>query len=999
MITPRTTRLVRASDLRAFREAVVTLACEGPPERVRRRLVVVPTRAAAAHLRRSVEDRLLSDRPVVLLPDLVTTADLVGRLADRLPLSDRPYLTTQEREVLLAAACRVTSERGVVPPFRLRPGLIAEMLRFYDDLRRNQRDVPTFERLALGMLEPGAVHDRGAERLVRQTRFLVEAFRELERRTAEAGLDEHALRVRLASVASDRPYEHVVLTVRDAASDPYGLSTTDWDLVARIPGLSRMDVVVTETTLAGPFHERIHRLLPGIEEVRFGEVAPPRRPRVHLSNGDKPYCVARDREEEVAGFARRVKHAARRGDLATLDRAALVVRQPLPYVYITRNILRSGGIPCQMFDALPLAAEPYAAALDLVFSVVDADFARVPAIAMLRSPHFQFGPSGRPTAATHPSVRRPHRDALASRDLQPADVEALDRALSEAGYLGGLDALAQVMETWRSQAADLESHSVLRAAIVLLDVGRALEPLRATAPVASHLQVLMAFLDSHDAVPPEDGALRARHLRARGAVRATLGSLREAYRRFDASPVGFDAVAGLVRRWIEAQTFSPRTGEDGVHLVDAESARFGDFDDVQLAGLVDGEWPDGPRRNIFYSPAILRELGWPAEADRLDGARTAFRDLLCLPRNRLVVSMFALEGDALTSPSSLLDELEPAAPEDDEASCVPVRIFMHEALGLDPVDTHILDEGTREWAARRLRAPARSEARFRGATAPHASAAWSLSALERYQDCPFKFFSADVLALEEPPEDEDTMTPRARGRFEHEVLQRFFEEWDRDGRGAITPERLGHARAVFRNVADSMLERLADEERPLERARLLGSAAGIGIADTVLSVEAARAIPVRERLLEYRLEGSFLLGSPDGPAVPLRGVADRVDLLSGNRLRVFDYKSGAAPNPKRALQVAIYALCARERLSHRDRAPWHVDQAAYLAFAGKRRVVSVIKPGAADADALLADARGRLLDVLNGIGRGEFPPRPYDPVICRACAYANVCRKDYVRDE
>jgi ATP-dependent helicase/DNAse subunit B len=50
--------------------------------------------------------------------------------------------------------------------------------------------------------------------------------------------------------------------------------------------------------------------------------------------------------------------------------------------------------------------------------------------------------------------------------------------------------------------------------------------------------------------------------------------------------------------------------------------------------------------------------------------------------------------------------------------------------------------------------------------------------LERYQDCPFRFFASDVLKLEEAPEDESMLSPRARGRFIHEVFERFFEAWD-----------------------------------------------------------------------------------------------------------------------------------------------------------------------------------------------------------------------------
>ena len=114
----------------------------------------------------------------------------------------------------------------------------------------------------------------------------------------------------------------------------------------------------------------------------------------------------------------------------------------------------------------------------------------------------------------------------------------------------------------------------------------------------------------------------------------------------------------MVRRGIETQTFAPRSGESGVHLVDADSAPFGEFDLVQLAGLVDGEWPDRPRRNIFYSAAILRELGWPADADRLEGIRASFTDLLRLPLRELAISTFSLEHDSIVAPSILIEDID-----------------------------------------------------------------------------------------------------------------------------------------------------------------------------------------------------------------------------------------------------------------------------------------------------------------------------------------------------
>ena len=46
-----------------------------------------------------------------------------------------------------------------------------------------------------------------------------------------------------------------------------------------------------------------------------------------------------------------------------------------------------------------------------------------------------------------------------------------------------------------------------------------------------------------------------------------------------------------------------------MHLVDEQAARYGDFDEIAMVGLVEGEWPERPRRNIFYSPGLLSALG------------------------------------------------------------------------------------------------------------------------------------------------------------------------------------------------------------------------------------------------------------------------------------------------------------------------------------------------------------------------------------------------------
>ncbi len=176
-MSPRTTRLVRAADLRSFRNALVALATDGSPLDARDRLVIVPTRAASLHLMRTIEDRM-SARSAVILPDFITRAELHERLFERIgspedlaarkasPYTVAPY-TNEEREALLAAACRAAIEAGADPPFRVRPGLVAAMLEFFDSLKRHQKSVDDFERLTMGRLDGGAAGDRGADRLAR----------------------------------------------------------------------------------------------------------------------------------------------------------------------------------------------------------------------------------------------------------------------------------------------------------------------------------------------------------------------------------------------------------------------------------------------------------------------------------------------------------------------------------------------------------------------------------------------------------------------------------------------------------------------------------------------------------------------------------------------------------------------------------------------------------------------------------------------------------------
>jgi RecB family exonuclease len=963
VITPRRTRLVRVPDLRGFRLAIHELA--GGSSSC---LIVVPTRSAARQL-------ITPFSPAARLFLSVTRDELYDHLHARLPGAPR-RLTAVERDVILQASARSARARSDFR-VRLRPGLIAETLRLYDHLRRQSQSVARFEELlgdALGDVD----FDRGAVRMRQQTRFLADTFREYERRVHESGgCDEHGLRGHLMTEASPNPVRHVIVTVADWIADADGLFVADFDLLSRIPRLESLDIIATQTLLETGFHERLHTWWPGLEESAFEINRPPTASNLPVlitppdTASDELWWTHRDREEELVAIARHLKFDRRTGEQVPLDRVAVVFARPLPYLYLAAEVFGSAGIAYQTRDTLPLATEPTSAALDVILEAVSSGFTRGATIALLRSPHLRF-------------------DGELSRE----SIALLDRALSAARYLGDPARLEALAETW----TDSESAPALRAA---MQAARELAPLAVEAPASAAIACLAAFWQRHlQPLDANDPVLAARERRARAAIAETLETLRAAHAAHDDPSWGIEDLALAVHSLIEDQTFDAEDPTDrGLQLVDDKAVRYGEFDDVTVVGLIEPEWPERPRRNIFYPQALLKSLGWPSERDRRAAAAAQFLDLLASPSRRTTLSTFTLEEDALVSRSLLLDEVPRARLSTVRHAALPEsRVFLDEALSLDPVALTTLDSGAREWAALRLSRTASEAPRFHGVVPAPPSRTWSVSALETYLGCPFRFFAQHVLKLEEEAADEEVMDPRRQGQFVHHVFEAFFARWQHKGYGAIAAGNLDEAREVFAEVVDEALARLPDAEAGLERTRLLGSPAAAGLGEAVIRMEAERPVPVVERLLEHQLNGEFTFTTPGGPRkVALRGKADRLDLLADGTFRLIDYKMGWPPDRRKALQLPIYSLCAEQWLRANRGGEWTVSEAAYLAFKGPRRVVPLFQNDA-DRDNVLAEAQERLVRTVEAIAEGQFPPTPDDVYRCETCGFATVCRKDYVGD-
>ena len=989
---PRHFRLFRTPGLASFQQAIVALAAESDPWRARQTAVLVPTTAAATQLSRAIETDMVASAElpsVRVVPFLLTRDQWYREMHARLenPVS---CLSMLERHVCMLASARQAQANDAAPPFKLRPGLIPAVVSFYDQLQRHRKSVNSFDRSVTADLEPTLDLDRGARRLLRQTKFLVATFRRYESKLDSlGGVDEHGLRSLLTGGATT-PFRRVVVGVPDHVVDSSGLWPADYDLLTRLQGLEELDVVATERVLDSGFYERIIDLLPGlqVEPVKFDSADRDRRPVIVVPpEDDQSHFVWRDREEELLAVARSVKASARHGhggpaDDVALDRkVGVVYHRPLPYLYLARQLFQQARLPFETLDALPLAAEPYAAALDLVCSFVTSGYDRSAAVALLRSPHFDFE-----------SGRQP---------LDITSVHTFDQMLRSARYLGGRPALSRLVTQWRMSDCgdDAGRHRpAAEVASLVLELAELLRPLENDGPPSILLGTLATFLTRYATRSVPAAPLRERETRARRAVWVAVDELLRAHTLIDDTPTSITEVVAILRRWIEMQTFEPGTGTEGVQLVDARTAAYGRYDDLFVIGLIDGEWPERPGRSVLFPSALLIPLGWPRQRDILRGARATFRDLLALPVDHVTLSTVSLEDDAAVTPSSFLEEaddqtLARVASDVDQAVCVT----QEDAMAYGAIVPGDLEGSAARWLAMRTEDHDWRAPRFRGATGAREPTTYAVGSLEQYLDCPFKYFADRVLKLGEEPDDERFVAPRRRGLFLHRVFETFFRQWHDSGHRSIAVTDLDDARSMFRDLAEAALLQLPADDRAVSRSWMFGSAAAPGLADRLFQLEVSRPVDVVERLTEFRVDGSFLVGTGEyGRRVRLRGVVDRVDLFSDGTFRVVDYKANRAPNRTRSLQLPLYARGVEQQLNSRGGQMWRAVDAEYIAFGEPRLQVPLGRRGFARA---VTDGERRALDVLDQIERGNFPVRPAELYRCSYCPYPTVCRKDYVGEK
>jgi ATP-dependent helicase/nuclease subunit B len=311
----------------------------------------------------------------------------------------------------------------------------------------------------------------------------------------------------------------------------------------------------------------------------------------------------------------------------------------------------------------------------------------------------------------------------------------------------------------------------------------------------------------------------------------------------------------------------------------------------------------------------------------------------------------------------------------------------------------------------------------------------SVSQLETYAGCPFRFFSRSLLRLREREEFEEGMTPAERGALIHEVMFEFFSA--RRARNApplkgapqdVFDEALGEILAIAASKMGSF--DIPDVFWEMEKELILGrSGSGEGLLRRFLDHERARVDSMEPAYFEVSFGGApGPPGSADGilsreepvsfGGARLRGKIDRVETGDGF-FAVMDYKTGrdipglADIREGLSLQLPAYLFAAEELLAGAGR-PGLVpagglyyrlrdevdlkpavvaDEFRGRAFPEDSRSRQSV-PGEREIRGIIADTGRFVGALLDGITAGRFPLTRPDLVrkLCGHCGFRTVCR-------
>lgn len=289
---------------------------------------------------------------------------------------------------------------------------------------------------------------------------------------------------------------------------------------------------------------------------------------------------------------------------------------------------------------------------------------------------------------------------------------------------------------------------------------------------------------------------------------------------------------------------------------------------------------------------------------------------------------------------------------------------------------------------------------------------FSITELETFAKCPYKYFLSNILDLYEEEEVEEDVTRKEIGLLLHRILRRFFSKLKKENRQFYTEldSKKDELFAELILIAKDEVEKIKTVNPYffLVEEYFLGSEKVKSALESFLQYEQENEVRINPFEFEKYLQVE--LNTVDGEAIRLRGKIDRIDFDEKTKsIRVIDYKTGAyLPSAQDiadnvSLQMPLYLkMCEKafedqfKNITLSDSIFLQIKKEAAKYKINELSLRRMLK--AKSNDEFISAINEKLDEVktmLAAIASGKFnltKLKNYEYRICRNCKFSPVCR-------
>ncbi len=770
---------------------------------------------------------------------------------------------------------------------------------------------------------------------------------------------------------------------------------------------------------------------------------------------------AKDRIDEVKTIARLIKKIANERPDIDLSKICVATYRPEKYTPLFREILPAYGIPANITDRFYLERSPLVTSIISLLEIPVNNYPVNEIVKVLMSSYFDF------SAIVGKSLK-PENIYFASKELKLKNVndfwhkrikQSIDIINSKLGLTYDVEEQKQLereLKLFKSALEDFENLNKI--------ISQFTEPM--TPSQFKHkLHEILSNLKVHEQIlkVPRKVATNDEIERDARAYQKFIEVIDELFEVFEFNmrkreKYRLDYYLDLIKKALPRVRYNIRQKYGyGVYVTTLEETRGLNFDVMIIAGLVDTEFPSIYEPEIFLSEGLRDRLRRTKKKHRQDERYLFYQGVVNF-KTHLYLTYPKMDGENELVRSRFIDSLEQVIElEKITSSEIKDGIFsaveLYENYGrflkanLENLETfdyvtekfpkltanyskefeYILnmskinisrsethDEIYREYEGI-IKVDHETEKRKLG---EHENRIFSISQIETYGKCPYRYFAERVLNLQGFEEIEELLTPIERGILYHEVLYEFYTEWKKQGK------------PISQNTeeAKKLIEHKAKEKanefkigHPLWEVEVnelvenmkkfveLESKDNLGFTPTYFEVAFGPEIGSREKTdKELSTVDPIQIGK-----IKIQGKIDRID-TAGDKFIIYDYKTGKVDVKFEEitsgihLQIPLYIKIAEEIFKKKGKKMKGLGGYHYKVRGNVKKNAVIIEQGLkrnkGTKDKILKyeelpnkinESVQKANEFVEQIIQGKFNLTQHDKFlqeICRFCPYIEICR-------